>query len=407
MPSRTATDFSPSADIIVVGAGIGGLVAALALVQRGVSVRVVEQAGELKEIGAGIQLSANATRVLYQLGLGDQLSAIEAQPEGKEVRLWSTGQRWRLFDLGVESIAKYGYPYVTLYRADLHKLLAEALQQRSPGCLQLGARCVASRQFHDHVEVTLENGSRITGALLIGADGVHSMVRQQHIALDNPVFSGFVAWRGVIPSENLPERLRAPIGVNWVGPGAHVIHYPLRRGELINFVGIVERDDWQVESWTERGSTDECLHDFAGWNEDVLELAAAVPEPYKWALMVREPISNWTDARVTLLGDAAHPTLPFLAQGAAMAIEDGYILARCLDAFSAAPEAALKRYQDLRIDRTSKIVRGSAENARRFHDPRLADADGASEYVSQQWDEARVRERYQWLFEYDVDAVLV
>ena len=369
--------------------------------------RVVEQTSELKEIGAGIQLSANATRVLYQLGLGDQLTEIEAQPDGKEIRLWSTGQRWRLFDLGVESIAKYGYPYVTLYRADLHKLLAEALQQRAPGCLQLGAQCIGSRQFNDHVEVTLAGGETIAGELLIGADGVHSVVRQQHIALDNPVFSGCVAWRGVIPSVQLPERLRAPIGVNWVGPGAHVIHYPLRRGELINFVGIVERDDWQIESWTERGSTDECLHDFAGWNEDVLALAAAVSVPYKWALMVREPISNWTDARVTLLGDAAHPTLPFLAQGAAMAIEDGYILARCLEVFALAPEAGLKRYQDLRIERTSKIVRGSAENAKRFHNPLLASAEGASQYVSEQWAEARVRERYQWLFEYDVDAVAV
>ncbi|MCS6763286.1 MAG: FAD-dependent monooxygenase [Candidatus Protistobacter heckmanni] len=176
-----------------------------------------------------------------------------------------------------------------------------------------------------------------------------------------------------------------------MGSGAHVIHYPLRRGELVSFVGIVERGDWQVESWTEKGDVEEFLRNFAGWHEDVHTLIRALDTPFKWALMGREPASNWTEGRVTLRGDAAHPTLPFLAQGAVMAIEDGYLLARCLEASRHDPQACLQAYQDARIERTSRIVRGSADNAKRFHNPSLAHAEGVAAYVDREWSEEKVR----------------
>jgi salicylate hydroxylase len=213
-----------------------------------------------------------------------------------------------------------------------------------------------------------------------------------------------MAWRGVIPAAKLPAHLRAPVGTNWVGPGGHVIHYPLRRGELVNFVGVVERSDWKVESWTSAGSTEECAGDFPGWHEDVHTLIRSIQQPFKWALMVREPMQQWTRGRVTLLGDAAHPTLPFLAQGACMAIEDGAMLARCLRE-TADPQQALRRFQDARVERTTRIVQGSAANTKRFHNPALASAEGAVEYVDREWNEARVRERYHWLFDYKVDQV--
>jgi salicylate hydroxylase len=221
---------------------------------------------------------------------------------------------------------------------------------------------------------------------------------------DEPQFSGCLAWRGVIPAAKLPEHLRAPVGTNWVGPGGHVIHYPLRRNELVNFVGVVERSDWKVESWTAAGSVEECLRDFAGWNEDVQTMIRSMETPYKWALMVREPMAQWSRGRATLLGDACHPTLPFLAQGAAMAIEDGPMLARCLRE-TPDPVQALRRYQDARLERTTRIVQGSAANTKRFHNPALASAEGAVAYVDREWNEARVRERYHWLFEYKVDQV--
>ncbi|AOB30557.1 monooxygenase [Bordetella sp. H567] len=393
--------------ILIAGAGLGGLTAALALQRRGFPVRVLEQAPELRELGAGIQLSANANHALFKLGLGEDLTRRASTAAGKRIRLWNTGQTWPLFDLGAESVSRYGYPYLTIYRADLHACLVDAVRAMDPHAIELNAKVEAVRQEGAQVLATLADGSTRHGDILIGADGVHSRIRAHLFGADDAAFSGALAWRGVIPAARLPAHLREPYAVNWVGPGAHVIHYPLRRGELVNFVGILERDDWQVESWTQQGSIEECLADFAGWHEDVQTLIRALDQPFKWALMLREPLSVWTQGRITLLGDACHPTLPMLASGAAMAIEDGYILARCLDEGQAGIEEALRRYEALRKDRTARVVRGSAENARRFHNPALAHADGAASYVAREWNEDRVRERYEWLFTYDVDAVQI
>jgi len=390
--------------ILIAGAGLGGLVAALALLRDGHQVQVFEQAKTLGEVGAGLQLSANATRVLSLLGVDDAVRAVASVPAGKQVRLWNTGQTWKLFDLGQQSIAEYGHPYYTLYRPDLHATLVDAVRRLAPEALVLGAKVAGFGQGAHGVTLELEDGQRFTGDLLVGADGVHSRVRQGLFGQDAPAFSGCMAWRGVISAAKLPEHLRAPIGTNWIGPGGHVIHYALRRGELVNFVGVVERSDWTVESWTTSGTTEECLRDFAGWHEDVHTLIRSIQQPFKWALMVREPMQHWTRGRATLLGDAAHPTLPFLAQGACMAIEDGYLLARCLRE-TADPQQALRRFQDARVERTTRIVQGSAANTKRFHNPALASVEGAVAYVDREWNEARVRERYHWLFDYQVDQV--
>lgn len=392
---------------LIAGAGLGGLTAALALQRRGLRVRVLEQAHELREVGAGIQLSANANRVLYQLGLEDALMEVARPTAGKRIRLWSSGRTWPLFDLGAESVARYGYPYLTIYRADLHRILAQAVQANDPQAITLGAKVTQFTQDDAGVTATLESDEHIESAALIGADGVHSRVRAALFGADAATFSGTVAWRGVIPAEKLPAHLREPYACNWVGPGAHAIHYPLRQGKLVNFVGILERDDWQVESWTERGSVEECARDFAGWHEDVQTLIHALDEPYKWALMLREPLPAWSQGRVTLLGDACHPTLPMLASGAAMAIEDGYVLARALEAHPDDIPLAFQRYEAARVERASRVVRGSAENARRFHNPALEHAQGAADYVDREWNEARVRERYEWLFSYNADEAPV
>ncbi|CAH2893979.1 MAG: Uncharacterized oxidoreductase [uncultured Paraburkholderia sp.] len=393
--------------IVIAGAGIGGLTAAAALLKKGFDVTVFEQAQALKEIGAGVQLSPNATRVLYQLGVGDALQGLACEPLGKRVRLWNTGQTWRLFDLGAESREMYGYPYFTLHRADLHEKLADVVRAMKPDAIRLNHKVESFSQHNGKVLVQAVNGETCEGDLLIGADGVHSRVRHALFGPDEPVFSGVMAWRGVIDASRLPEHLRSPYGANWVGPGAHVIHYPLRGNGLINFVGAIEKSGWQVESWSERGTLEECLADFEGWHEDVRTLISAIDIPYKWALMVREPMTRWSHGHATLLGDACHPTLPFLAQGAGMAIEDGYLLARCVERHAHDVPRALQRYEALRLERTSKVVRGSAANATRFHNPQLAHAEGAAAYVDREWSEERVKERYNWLFEYNVDAVEV
>ena len=392
--------------ILIAGAGIGGLTAALALIRRGRRVNVIEQARELAEIGAGVQISANGAHALFSLGLEPALKQVWCEPAGKEIRLWSTGETWKLFDLGSVSRERYGAPYFMIHRADLHRILLDAVTAAAPDAITLGARVTGFEQDDSGVTVLCESGARFKGDALIGADGVHSRIRNALFGEMPARFTGLLAWRGLVPMEKLPERLRRQVGTNWVGPGGHVVHYPLRSGALMNFVGTAERSDWQVESWTERGTTEEALNDFPGWNEDVQTLIRNIETPFKWALLGREPLARWTAGRVTLLGDAAHPTLPMMAQGANMAIEDGVVLARCLDAYDDMP-AALQAYEAARLDRTSRLVRAANDNASRFHNPALGNAQGAARYVDTEWQEAKVKQRYDWVFEYDPVKIAV
>jgi salicylate hydroxylase len=213
-----------------------------------------------------------------------------------------------------------------------------------------------------------------------------------------------IAWRGVIPIERVPPHISRDKATNWIGVGGHVVHYPLRAGKLMNFVGIQERSDWQVESWTTQGTAQECANDHKGWHADVQALIAAAPSLYKWALMGRDPLPQWTVGRVTLLGDACHPTLPMLAQGAVMAIEDAVILGRCFDKYGDVA-TALARYQDARIAVTTRKVVGANDNGKRFHNPALGTEEGATAYVDREWSRDAIIRRYEWIFTYDVEAV--
>jgi len=388
--------------VLVAGGGLGGLTAALALLRMGCDVEVYEQAPELREVGAGLQLAANGTRALFALGVGEELKALSCEAESKEIRIWNSGERWKLHDLGQVSIERYGYPYLTVYRPDLLGVLERAVRREKPDAIRLAAKCIGFEQTEDSVTVRLEDGKGVEADALIGADGVHSRIRQGLFGADRPEFTGVVAWRGIVPMDELPRHMVRMVGTNWVGPGGHVVHYPLRGGKVMNFVGALERSDWRVESWSARGTQEELRADFAGWHDDVHALIRGIPIPYKWALMVRAPMERWTLGRVSLLGDACHSMVPFLAQGANMAIEDGYILARALIEGQGSIPVRLLRYENARRERTRRAVEGSAANIQRFHNKALADPARAREYVEREWAGAPVAERYEWLFRYDV-----
>lgn len=391
------------ADILIAGAGLGGLTAALALLKNGHRVRVFEQASELRELGAGVQLGANGTRILIALGLEAAMRGIVCEAVAKEIRLGRTGQSWPIFDLGETSVSRFGAPYWMAHRSDFHGVLLQAVRSADPAAIRTGAGCAGFTQSDTGVTLHLSTGESVSGDVLIGADGVHSRVRQQMFGQGAAHFTGIMAWRGLVPMERLPTHQRRLVGANWLGVGGHVVTYPLRRGEILNFVGVVERDDWRVESWNEAGSREECLRDLAHWHEDVKAIIRNIETPFKWALLGREPLPHFTEGRVCVMGDAAHPTLPFLAQGANMALEDAAVLARCLD--GADIKAGLRRYENARLERTARIVRGSSDNTKRFHNPALGDPEQAAIYVQREFTAEKISQRYDWLYEYDALTV--
>lgn len=391
--------------ILIAGGGIGGLSAAVALLQRGFDVEIFEQAGELREVGAGIQISPNGNRALSHLGVFDRLRERSIDATSKEIRLWNNGQTWKLFDLGEAAIRKYGFPYMTVFRPDLLKVLCDRVEELKPGAIHLKSRAVDTYQDANGVRVILENGEQVRGDLLIGADGVHSKMRAALFGADEVQYTGMAAWRALIPVDQLPAHLVRPVAVNWVGPNGHVVHYPVQGGKLVNFVGTLENHPWNGAPWSAASSHDECAEGFAGWHEDVLTMVRQAPSLTKWALCLRPFLDTWTTGRATLLGDACHATTPFLAQGAVSSIEDGIVLARCLEKYRADGALGLRRYDELRRPHAYRMVRGATENRSRFHNALLATPQQATEFVSREWQSSAISDRYDWLFTYQADAI--
>jgi salicylate hydroxylase len=388
--------------VLIAGGGIGGTAAALALLRSGFEVSVYEQASELREVGAGIQISPNGNRALDWLGVFETLRGISTKAQRKDVRLWSTGRTYPAFEFGPEALRRYGYPYLTVYRPDLLQVLVDAVRAIKPDAIHLGKHVKNYEKLPGGgVAINLSSGERVTGDLLVGADGVRSQIRQQMVGGAGVAFTGMVVWRAVVPMDRLPPHFREPVANAWMGPKGHILQYPLREAKFANFVATVERDEWTGESWTTVGTAEECARDFAGWHEDIHTLIHAAPELYKWALMARQPLENWTDGPVGLLGDACHPTLPLLAQGAVMAIEDSVVLARCLAEFGARPKA-LERYSSIRGPITRLKVQAAVDNLPRFHNPAYATELTAGPAIEAHWGKTAIEERYDWVYRDDV-----
>ena len=357
--------------VLVAGGGVGGLTAALCLARVGFRTAVFERSATFEEAGAGIQISPNGARVLHHLGLAAPLDACSFLPLGSEIRNWRSGKVVGAAPLGDAVRAAYGYPYYHIHRGDLLRALVEAARRDER--IELHAGCTVRSLEQDgnavHVATVGEAGEgNRRGIALVGADGIHSTVRACLFGPDAPTFTGNIAWRALVPAERLPAGLIRPVAALWWGPGRHFVHYYVRRGSLVNCVCVVEKLGWEMESWTEQGDYAELKADFAGWHPHIQTLIDHMDRRslYKWALYDRPPAANWGRGAATLLGDACHPMLPFMAQGAAAAIEDAAVLAACL-AVGERPAVSLRRYEALRRRRAAMLQRLARRNAKLFH----------------------------------------
>jgi salicylate hydroxylase len=385
-----------SRTFLIAGAGLGGLTAAACLLKKGHDVQVFEQSPVLGEVGAGIQISANAARVFRYLGIEDEVAEAGFAPAAYRFRTFDTGEVLQTIELGERYRMLHGTRYVTIHRADLHAILAGAVRALKPDAISTGARAIRYEEDEDVAILHLDGQRPAHGDVVIGADGIKSVIREQILGRSEAEYTGDAAWRVIVPMEDLPEEFRGDCTDIWVGPGRHAVTYPLRQGKLMNFVGAVEYEAWDDESWTTPHPWSELRDDFSGWNPMVTAIVDVAPrrECYRWALKNRKPVKQWSTKRATLLGDAAHPTLPYMAQGAAMAIEDAAVLSRAFEQEDDIA-AALDLYQRNRIERTSRVVRESSENRRMFH---MSDMDELRAAFAKRDINA---ERSKWLFSYD------
>jgi salicylate hydroxylase len=382
--------------VAIIGGGIGGLSAALALLREGLDVHVYEQAARFGEIGAGIQISPNASRLLYRYGLAEAMNHYAVRPRAVHQKRWDDARTLQRAVLGPEVEARFGAPYFHFHRGDLAALLAGAMP---PERTHAGHRLVDLEESGERVVARFDNGASAKADLLIGADGIHSRVRHQVFGPEKPRFTGCVAWRGLVPAERIAHLDIEVASHNWMGPGAHCVHYWVSAGRFMNVVCVVEHGAWTSESWTDKGRVEDVLALYQGWHPTVRGLISAFPETFIWALHDRLPLPRWSQGRVTLLGDACHPMLPMMAQGAAQAIEDGAALAALLKAMPDDVPAALRRYEEVRKPRATRLQEASAANRFRFHLPDGPDQQKRDHAMAISGD--RSFDNIAWLYEHD------
>lgn len=391
--------------IIIIGAGIGGTALALTLQRAGLDFVLLEQAPALTEVGGGIQLSPNGVRILEWFGLGDDLAGFCTQPDFHKFAVWDTGEAVLTTPLMPKAREHFGSPYYHAYRPDLIGALTRPLDTTK---LRLGSQVTAVGQ--DGAKVWAEcNGERIEGDVLIGADGIHSTVREQIFRPDAPRPSGYVTWRGVADADKVAD-LDIPVSAYVVmGPRLSFVSYYVAGGSLYNWIALGQSDDKKRESWSQTASKDDILSAFDGWYDMPRGVIEATETPFVTALFDREPLPSWVSGRTALMGDAAHAMLPYHAQGAVQSLEDAWVLGRCLELGAGDPEAALKRYESLRYERANRLVQHSRSAQDWYHleDP----ADVAARNARFRATGARIQDGFTpqqtWLYAYDAEKAVL
>jgi salicylate hydroxylase len=387
--------------IAIIGGGIGGLAAAAFLRREGLPCTVYEQASQLREVGAGLVVAPNAARLLRRLGLLGAFARKAVRLEtGWEFRRWEDGTILSAEDLA-QCERLYGEHTYTAHRADLLETLKSLIPN---GSLRLSARLLSLDADGGPATLRFADGETAEADVVIGADGIHSVIRGAIAEASPPVYSGLCAFRALVPAPEAPEFARRPAQSIWLGPGHHLVHYPVSAGKLVNLVAFAPAGDYTTESWTATATVGEFLAEFAGWDPRLAGLIAAAGTPGRWALLDRAPLTRWSRGPVTLLGDAAHPMFPFFAQGAAQSMEDAAVLARCLAEGAAGGPgwpAALRRYESLRLPRTTRLQEVSHARAHANHLP-----DGPEQRArDKSFAAADPLAANAWIYDYDPDGV--
>jgi salicylate hydroxylase len=385
---------------MIAGAGIGGLTAALAIAQAGFRVALYEQAQKLEEAGAGIQLSPNASRILIALGLHDRLAPNLVAPDDLKIMTVPSGRELARAPLGADIAERYGAPYWVMHRGDLQAALVETVLAHPDIKLHLGVRVEEFGHYADGVTIVGTAGGRsieARGLALVIADGLWSNLRRRLGDTSPPRFAEHIAWRALAPAEAVNPDQRSPTVHLWLGRNAHLVYYPVKGGRMINVVAIM-RDRWADQGWNAPADRREVIDRFlpSVWPLETQILLAAPERWQKWALYDRAPINRWGEGPVTMLGDAVHPMLPFLAQGGAMAIEDAEVLGTCLAAMPNDIPGAMRSYERQRRVRTARTQRGARHNATSYH---LGGAPALLRNMAlATMGGARLMRRYDWLY---------
>jgi salicylate hydroxylase len=391
---------APARHVIVAGGGIAGLTSALLLARAGMRVTVFEQTAKLEEAGAGLQLSPNASRILIALGLRERIESTAVKPLAIRVMAGGSGREIARLPLGAEAEQRYGAPYWSIHRGDLQSALADAANDTLDVTIELGVRVEEFAAHVRGVSVLGRRGAQVLderGIALVGADGIWSTVAERLGSQQQPTFRHRTAWRALVPAESVRDEFRQPFVHLWLGHDAHLVHYPVKAGRLINIVGIV-RDEWKEPGWSANGDRTEVLRHFVRWTwSEKARALIAIPDRWlKWALVDRKAPFRGGRLPVTLIGDAAHPMLPFLAQGAAMAIEDAAVLADMLAKYLDDPSDALRAYEGARWHRTMRAQQAARRQAR------IYELTGPEAFVRnlamRGMGGEKLRARYDWLY---------